>query len=302
MRPLTVKLAPDFSLDAGAWEEVADAGTARRVTPPGVPMFSQLLDCYLRRRLPRALGDAATPAEEAAAATAACLRWGSYLAALANEELPACRGKLAPGTCLITGPELSRINTEASAGLARWLELKLATPHIYAYYVRGALTLPMPCDVPVAASGCEFAEAVRAAGGGCATRPGAGKARHVTRALANALINRCWLGNGVVEELHAGRVEHTPLTVRRLTGREVRLLMSATSERLAAAFEALNAVLGGSDGRPWGERLLPLVSLRGGCLFPPDGWSLTDSSAELTLTGAEPGPPGGRARDRASKI
>jgi hypothetical protein len=110
---------------------------------------------------------------------------------------------------------------------------------------------------------------------------------HPTRVFANALTNACWR-NGPVEGIHAGRLTVLPLTQRRITKREERLLIRVTAERLVhgllAAFELTQME---ESERTWAERVLP-YHLSPGLLIAPSGWTLNERTRTVRLFGAEP--------------
>ena len=123
-QPLTVRVDDGLTLDAGCWEEVPDGagGLKRLVHPPQTTLFDQVLE-HLSSVAEPVGRQCPTRAEEAIAATAVCLRWGSYLAVLADRDKPPWRDALQERTSRISDSEMARINVEASAALERWIEL-----------------------------------------------------------------------------------------------------------------------------------------------------------------------------------
>jgi hypothetical protein len=71
---LCVGVKDDFVLDAGSWFQILDEEQlfVTRITPPGVPMFRQVVD-YLEAK-PSPADRYVRPADEARAAVAVCLR------------------------------------------------------------------------------------------------------------------------------------------------------------------------------------------------------------------------------------
>jgi hypothetical protein len=63
------------------------------------------------------------PYQEALAAMAVCLRWGSYLAVLADRHKPLDPQVTDEAILHISGGEMGRIDVEASAALAEWIDL-----------------------------------------------------------------------------------------------------------------------------------------------------------------------------------
>jgi hypothetical protein len=86
---LHVRVTEDLELDGGTWKltEGQDRRLTAMITPPEVPMFQQVID-YLEAK-PVPPGGNIRRADEARAATAVCLRWGSYFAVLADSSRPA---------------------------------------------------------------------------------------------------------------------------------------------------------------------------------------------------------------------
>jgi len=120
----------ELTLDAGWWEEAPadDGATWRRVHPPGTTMFKfldieQVLD-YLASSPQEADYPGLGIGREAIAATAVCLRWGSYLAVLADRNKPLWPQARQEGLSRIADSEMARINIEASAALAQWIDIK----------------------------------------------------------------------------------------------------------------------------------------------------------------------------------
>jgi len=63
---------------------------------------------------------------EGVAGAAVVLRWGSYLAVLLDRDKPLWPAAHAKGTSRISDEEMARINIEASAALAEWIDLHRA--------------------------------------------------------------------------------------------------------------------------------------------------------------------------------
>jgi hypothetical protein len=107
--------------------------------------------------------------------------------------------------------------------------------------------------------------------------------RHPSRVLANALLNTAWR-NGPVEQIHAGEYRGYPLDKRRMTPAEERELMAFTSERLALGMTVCWLLATERPCRPWPEQVLP-YGLAEMMLITPSGWTLTESSREISLPG-----------------
>lgn len=289
--PLVVRAGDELVLDAGWWEEVPDdaGGVRRLVHPPARGMFEQVVG-YLSW-----VGEPAgrwrpTRAEEALAATAVCLRWGTYLAVLADRDKPCWRGGPADRTSRISDSEMARINVEASAALAAWIELSRRDYDRYAALVLASRRLPMTRrHAPRGGEGEQLllllhprmAEAI-------STRVDA-EARATaeaepTRVLANALVHVTWR-NGPVEDIHAGVAGPLPLLRRRLLPSEERRLVATTSGRLVYGLGVAAALSLERSERSWSERVLPCAVAP---FLVPRGWSLRERTRLVELPGPEP--------------
>ena len=162
---------------------------------------------------------------------------------------------------------MARINIEASAALAAWIDIYREAPggRLYEQLVNRAVAyLPMPnktsrmkaaefgalAQHEVAARVVEVADAARR------ERARSDVMRHPTRVLANALLNTAWR-NGPVENIHAGGYRGYPLDQRRATPAEERELMVFVSERLALGMTVCLQFAMERPQRPWAEQVLP---------------------------------------------
>src|SRR5260221_11482622 len=83
--------------------------------------------------------------EVAIATVAVCLRWGSYFAVLANHDLPQWTAALDPEVSCIGDGEMARINIEASAALASWIDLMQPDQQHFRKLFKAAIQLlPFP--------------------------------------------------------------------------------------------------------------------------------------------------------------
>ncbi len=83
--------------------------------------------------------------EVAIATIAVCLRWGSYFAVLANGDLPQWTAAFDPEVSCISDGEMARINIEASAALAGWIDLVRTEQLHFRKLVKAAVQLlPFP--------------------------------------------------------------------------------------------------------------------------------------------------------------
>jgi hypothetical protein len=266
-------------------------------------MFEQVID-YLSSKLSPGFFPEPQPeapqrlraGEEAVAAMAVCLRWGSYLAVLADRDRPLWPQARKTGTSRIADPEMARINIEASAALEQWIGLMRDDPGLYVRLVWATRQLPMtlrststPREPPhlMALADPDIGARVVRAQAARASQVRAEVSAHPDRILANAAINFCWR-NGPVEDIHAGRATTYPLTRRRVRPSEERVLMRSTAGRLAQAITVVfPLLLHEQSGRSWDERVLPF-HLVPSWLVTPTGWSLTERTRSLRLPGTEP--------------
>jgi hypothetical protein len=83
--------------------------------------------------------------EVAIATVAKCIRWGSYFAVLTNRDLPQWAAAYYPEVSCICDGEMARINIEASASLAQWIDLMWEDQEHFRKLVRAAVQLlPFP--------------------------------------------------------------------------------------------------------------------------------------------------------------
>ncbi|MCP5120050.1 MAG: hypothetical protein GY953_55345 [bacterium] len=198
-------------------------------------------------------------------------------------------------TSRISDEEMARINIEASAALAGWIDLYRANldGRLYEKLVNRAVSyLPMPkktsklkvgefaalADPEMAARVVQASDAVRH------RRLSADAERFPSRIFSNALINTAWR-NGPVETIHAGDFRGYPLDHRRVTPAEERKLMAFASERLALGMTVCLQLAMEQPGRPWFEQVLP-YGLAEVLLITPSKWTLTESSRDVRLPAA----------------
>jgi len=297
-RVLKVRVNEGLVLDAGWWEEVLDDdGVIRRcVHPPERPMFEQVLD-YLASLPPETGYPGLHLGQEAVAATAVCLRWGSYLAVLADRDKPLWPQARQGGLSRIADSEMARINVEASTALARWIDVMRTDWERYLSLTWAARRLPMTrkraerdrsaisllgLSIP------DFAATLTPrAQEEWGRRARASAEAHPTRVLANAIVNACWR-NGPIENIHAGQPSTYPLTQRRITPSEERTLVRTTAGRLAQGILATFGLIHEKSERTWVERVLPF-NLVPDLFVTPTGWSLDEQTRQVWLPGAEEG-------------
>ncbi len=211
---LSIEVHPDLILDAGSLEETP---TQWLLTPPIRPMVDQLID-YLDP-LPALKTDGVVQMKCLSVGFAAlCVRWGSYLATLMDEQSephPAVVKAQPEGISLINDSEMRRLNIEISANAARLIaiyrERQLAG--FYDLLRKAYSYLPMPQRfVPpnrhtaiVLLTHLSLGEHFPLAQPTVAV-PEA----DADRALANMIVSNAWR-NGSIEEFHAGISPSVPL-------------------------------------------------------------------------------------------
>ena len=294
-QPLRVRVNDSLMLDAGWWEEVpGEDGTIRRcIHPPERTMFEQVIE-YLES-LPSPGYQGIHIGVEGVVATAVCLRWGSYLAVLADHDKPLWPQAQRKSLGRITDSEMARINIEASAALEQWVEMmRTDYNHYLSLMWKAASHLPMTRkSVQRKRHPRLFALTQPDYANLLTTQIPRSQAEqtyidaetHPTRVLANALINACYRNNGPIEDIHSGRPSTYPLTQCRITPSEERTLMRTTAELLAQGIFAVLVLTNEESERTWPERVLPFNLLP---VITPTGWSLDERTRQVWLPGKEP--------------
>lgn len=290
---LQVRVNDELVLDAGTCVEIAGSdGPERLIRPPATTLFHQVLT-YLRAKPdPPKRPSGSMVGREGVAAAALTLRWGSYLAVLLDHNNPVWPEVDSLATSRITDEEMARINIEASAALAEWVDLYRADPggRSYEQLVNRAVAyLPMPkktSRLKVTNFGSlalpeMAASLVAASDASRVERARADIAQHATRVFANALLNSAWR-NGPVEKIHEGVYRGCPLDERRMSLAEERELLAFTSERLALGMTVCLSFAREQPPRSWPEQVLP-YALAQMWLITPSRWSLTEVSREVRL-------------------
>lgn len=288
-----MRVNDELVLDAGSCEEVSGPqGPERLVRSPETTLFRQVLD-YLKVKPDSTERPAGSlVGREGVAAAALALRWGSYLAVLLDRDKPVWSEAQSERTSRISDEEMARINIEASAALAEWIDLYRADPgaRLYQQLVNRAVAyLPMPkktsklkftefgalAQPKIAARIVEASDLTRI------ERVRGDVERYPSRVFANALLNTAWR-NGPVESLHAGEYRGCPLDQRRMTLPEERELMAFASERLALGMTVCLQFAVEKPGRPWHEQVLP-YGLAEMLQITPSRWTFTEASRDIRL-------------------
>ncbi len=293
---LQVRVNDELVLDAGTCEQTSEpSGPAWIIRPPATTLFHQVL-AYLREKPdPAKRPSGSMVRREGVAAAALVLRWGSYLAVLLDHDNPVWPEVTTPSTSRISDEEMARINIEASAALADWIDLYRADRggREYEQLVNRAVAyLPMPkktsrmkvTEVAALAEpglASKLVDAFRASHASRLERVRADVERHPSRVLANAFVNTAWR-NGPAESIHAGGYRGYPIEQRRMTPAEERELMAFASERLAQAMSVCLLLTMEQPPRSWVDQVLP-YGLAEQLLITPSSWTLTEESREVRL-------------------
>ena len=157
---LRVRVNEELVLNAGMCEEAPGPdGPERIIRPPKTTLFHQVL-AYLRGKPdPWKRPGGSMVGREGVAATALALRWGSYLAVLLDHDKPIWPAVESPGTSRISDGEMARINIEASAALAEWIDIYRAHPggRLYEQLVNRTVS----CAATLRRPASDFAPSVR---------------------------------------------------------------------------------------------------------------------------------------------
>jgi len=304
---LTINVNDQLTIDAGSWQACVeeDQTPCRLISPPQITMYRQVLS-YLEE----VAKDMKAPpksqlhfGEVAIATVAVCLRWGSYFAVLAKRDLPQWTAAYDPEVSCIGDGEMARINIEASAALAGWIDLMRADQQHFRKLVRAAVQLlPFPIaqlDGSTYYNRFRAFSAINSVTGrrylmGAFARDFGSewvereKARilvNPTRTLANGILNEHWRNGSGIEDIHAGGIAPPrPLMQCRLTEAQETLLMQETAELFVPTLRALYNVVSKPSEETWPEQALPYAI----AFKPPTDWSLEEQTREIALPDAEP--------------
>ena len=304
---LTINVNDQLTIDAGSWQACVeeDQTPYRLISPPQITMYRQVLS-YLEET---AKDMKAPPksqlhfGEVAIATVAVCLRWGSYFAVLAKRDLPQWTAAYDPEVSCIGDGEMARINIEASAALAGWIDLMRADQQHFRKLVRAAVQLlPFPIaqlDGSTYYNRFRAFSAINSVTGrrylmGAFARDFGSewvereKARilvNPTRALANGVLNEHWRNGSGIEDIHAGGIAPPrPLMQCRLTKAQETRLLQETAELFVPTLRALYHVVSKPSEETWPEQALPYAI----AFKPPADWSLEEQTREIALPDAEP--------------
>jgi hypothetical protein len=287
---LSVRVGDDLTLNVGAWHVSDDEHGDRvaHILPPAVPMFQQIV-AYLETK-PVPPDGSMKRGDEARAAVAVCLRWGSYFALLDDPWLPSVPGIENERISHIANDEMVRMNIEISAGLAWWFDLCGSDNKRYWELVHRALThLPvgpktvyphqninvlLACTMPEMSAKLQevyppeqLARDLALAG------------RHGIRAIANTITLFSWR-NGPVEDVHAGEYAGYRLGERRISSHAEKAIIRHAQGGLFAGLKAADYLRYDDAWPPSAERVLPFMHPQ----LAPRDWSYTEESCVVQLS------------------
>jgi hypothetical protein len=227
--------------------------------------------------------------EEARAAVAVCLRWGSYFALLADLSRPAASDIDNDQISQIDDDEMARMNIEISAALAWWLTRRGVDDGRYWNLVHRALAY-LPCglktvsaleraDILLVCTVPDLATQVRNSWSADRLDQALSAAEtHGIRILANTITHLAWR-NGPVEKVHAGRFEGYAFGNRRVPVQDEKAIIRQAQGGFCAGLKAADYLKYDDAWPPPAERVLPFMH----GLVGPSGWSLTEESRTIEV-------------------
>lgn len=279
---IMVRVCEDLNLNAG---RIRMEDNTYIVDPPDKLLIDQLTDWLFAKPDPP-VPHINTNVFLNIGLIALCLRWGTYLTVLMDEDKPVYpRAKKTTGSTIASN-EIKRINIEASSSLARLLELRHRDEEKFIRLLRRAFYwLPMPCrKVHEISKSCDnILRAIelypRDSLKDLDNRLRETAAKHPYRVYANFMIDGGFR-SGLIENIHGGKSGACSLTHRRFTKKQTNDILCWAIVHIGAA---VNGPMPWDDsytanlGIPWPENVMLLVRLG------PPGWSLTDSTSQITL-------------------
>jgi hypothetical protein len=228
-------------------------------------------------------------ADEARAAVAVCLRWGSYFAVLADPASPPAPSIDDEQISHVCDDEMARMNIEISAAVAWWLTLAGSDDRRYQDLVARALTyLPVGPktvralpngDVLLASTMPEMAaELHRQWPAARLEQDMRTAAEHGIRTIANTITLHAWR-NGPIEDTHAGRYVGCGLEERRLRPKAEKAIIRQAQSGFFSGLKAAEYLKYDEAWPPPAERVLPFLHP----LISPMRWSHTEESRVVSL-------------------
>ena len=286
---LRVRVSEELTLDAGAWQITNDPdyGPVAVIVPPDVPMFLQVVEFVESKPVPP--GYRMWRTDEARAATAVCVRWGSYFAVIADATKPLAPRVAERGVSQIDDDEMARMNVEISAAIQWWLTLAGSDQRRYWDLVHRTLaTIPAgPKTVRTRPeSRCLFACAAEELA--VALRHAWPKetlqeslelaANHGVRIIANTITLQAWR-NGPIEDVHAGTFAGYGLEECRLGAGEEKAVIRQAQSSMRDALKGFDLLKYSGAWPPPAERVLPFMT----AFLWPSSWTYTEQSRTVEL-------------------
>jgi hypothetical protein len=286
---IDVHVTSKLVLDAGSWQLSNDhrQRATARIGPPELPMFRQITE-YLELQ-PSPPDTYIRLADEARAAVAICIRWGSYFAAIADEGRPFAPDAKDRRVSQIADDEMARMNIEISNAISWWLTLRGTDKHRYYELVQRAMAyLPLgPKTMRRYPAGdmlraCAVAELATRL---CEVLPMnetlvelARNPEMCIRAIANTITLQSWR-NGPIEDVHAGGGSGYGLAERRALPRDEKAIIRQSQNGLHAGLQAVEHLEYDNAWPPSADRLLPFMNP----FICPTGWSYSEESRAIRL-------------------
>ena len=256
---LRVRVNEELTLDCGRAER-DPTGLGWTLRPPATSQFEQLVD-YLDRKPDAERGRRTVSDVETLAATALCLRWGTYLAVLADADRPCWALAGEEGVAVLSEEELARIRVECTDAFERWIEIyraDRACARAIRFALRAVAYLPGHAAIGAPRAG---AFAASPASLEAATPPGDGERAAVEQAPSRTLARRVAAeicDAEPVATLADGCVFPLPLLECRLAPGQAATLFTRVNTRMKAAMWTVASLAQESrHRRPWAERVLP---------------------------------------------
>jgi hypothetical protein len=125
-------------------------GSERLIRAPATTLFHQVFAYLKAKPDPPRPPSGSMVGREGVAAAALTVRWGSYLAVVLYQDKPLWPEVQSPRTSRISDEEMARINIEASAALAEWIDIYREDPggRLYEQLVNRAVGLPADAYSP----------------------------------------------------------------------------------------------------------------------------------------------------------
>jgi hypothetical protein len=250
-------------------------------------MFQQVVDYLEAKRSPPS--EPAVLADEARAAVAVCVRWGSYFAVLTDASCPLAPNVHDRQVSQIDDDEMARLNIEISAAIEWWLSLKGSDEQRYVHLVQQAVAhLPLgertiqaslEGDILRTSATREMAAAIQNAWPEEYLEKDLRRAEtHGVRAVANTIVLLSWR-NGPVENVHEGWTRGHALNERRMLPQDEHAILQQARNGIHAALQAMEHLAFDGAWPPPAGRVLPFM--RPFC--HPRDWSYTEQSRVVKL-------------------